>query len=283
MTMHRPADVADVQHGSPSGTICPVRVAHLQLPDVVDAAAEPGVGLDVDLPGAAKIVEVVDVVRAQVDLQGVEHVAQRHAQRPCLDRGRCPGAARACWPAELVNRPCRPGVSLPLVDDLVAHCLQLAQSEVAAVLDDQLEAAGVPRPSMGGVPKTSTTAAADLAVDICRRNASAIASAGFPGRAARQTSSSITYIEPNWAHWRPAAATGPRWPPCARRPAVLRAISSIRRMTLCVRSHRGRVGQLHVEQQIALVLLRNEAGRACGRRPNRSVPAGRRRQPEPAG
>ena len=33
------------------------------------------VGHDVDLPGTAELVEVVDVVRAQVDLQRVEDVA----------------------------------------------------------------------------------------------------------------------------------------------------------------------------------------------------------------
>ena len=39
------------------------------------------------------------------------------------------------------------------------------------------------------------------------------------------------------------------------------AISSICCITCSVRSQRRRVGQLHVDQQIALVLRRDEAGR----------------------
>ena len=46
--------------------------------------AEPLVGLDVHLPGAAELVEVVDVVRAEVDLQRVEDVADLHAQGHAL-------------------------------------------------------------------------------------------------------------------------------------------------------------------------------------------------------
>ncbi len=43
--------------------------------------------------------------------------------------------------------------------------------------------------------------------------------------------------------------------------------------------HRGRVGQLHVDQQVALILLGNEARRRAGHAPARSGPAGRRRRP----
>ena len=46
--------------------------------------AEVRVGLDVHLPGPAELVEVVDVVRAEVDLQGVEDVADLHAQGHAL-------------------------------------------------------------------------------------------------------------------------------------------------------------------------------------------------------
>ena len=53
----------------PSGTIPPRSLRTLQSGQVVDLLAEVGVALDVDLPGAAEAVEVVDVERAQVDLQ----------------------------------------------------------------------------------------------------------------------------------------------------------------------------------------------------------------------
>ena len=59
----------------PSGTISPVAVADLELPDLLGRAAERPVGLELDLPGAAELVEVVDVQRAHVDLQRVEDVA----------------------------------------------------------------------------------------------------------------------------------------------------------------------------------------------------------------
>ena len=60
----------------------PLRIADLEAADVVGVHAEGGVGLDVHLPGAAELVEVVDVQPAQVDLQRVEDFAQRHV--PCV-------------------------------------------------------------------------------------------------------------------------------------------------------------------------------------------------------
>ena len=49
---------------------------------VVDLLAEVGVALDVHLPGAAEAVEVVDVERAEVDLQRVEDLGR--STRPCV-------------------------------------------------------------------------------------------------------------------------------------------------------------------------------------------------------
>ena len=89
----------------------------------------------------AELVEVVDVVRAQVDLQRVEELADRHAQGHALgpvdvevQPGRVgPGAVEeALEPRRLVA---------PL-DDLIADPLQVLQAEIAAILDDELEAAG---------------------------------------------------------------------------------------------------------------------------------------------
>ena len=56
----------------PSGTIPPGSFRTRKSRQVVDLLAEIGVSLDVDLPGAAESVEVVDVQRAQVDLQRIE-------------------------------------------------------------------------------------------------------------------------------------------------------------------------------------------------------------------
>ena len=43
---------------------------------------------------------------------------------------------------ELLNRPWQPGSLVAPLDDLVADPLQIVQAEIAAILDDQLEAAG---------------------------------------------------------------------------------------------------------------------------------------------
>ena len=80
---HRAAGVADVDHRAQADHL-PLVVAHLELQDLVDLVAEALIGLDVDLPGAAELVEVVHVVRAEIDLQRVEDVADRHAQGHAL-------------------------------------------------------------------------------------------------------------------------------------------------------------------------------------------------------
>ena len=58
-----------------------VGVADFELSDGLRVHAERRVSLDVDLPRASEAVEVVDVVAAQVGLQHVEDVGQRHAHR----------------------------------------------------------------------------------------------------------------------------------------------------------------------------------------------------------
>ncbi|MCY1514968.1 hypothetical protein D9M68_495410 [compost metagenome] len=56
-------------------------VAHPQLANLLRCDAVCLLGLDVDLVGAAKTVEIVGVHRTQVDLQGVEDVVDRHTVR----------------------------------------------------------------------------------------------------------------------------------------------------------------------------------------------------------
>ena len=56
----------------------------MQPLDVLDLVAELRIGLHDHLPGAAEAIEVVDVPRAQVRLQGVEHFAQADALRHAL-------------------------------------------------------------------------------------------------------------------------------------------------------------------------------------------------------
>src|SRR5207302_8491614 len=113
----------------------------LKLTNVFDPITERLVGLDNDLPGPAEVVEVVDVVRAQVDLQRVEDVADRDSQGHALgpvDVEVQPGraGAGAAEQASQTRSPVAP------VDNLIRHPLQLTQSKTAPVLDDELEAAG---------------------------------------------------------------------------------------------------------------------------------------------
>ena len=71
---------------APMGTIVPLGVADPQPADILDLVAVFGLGLRDDLPGAAEEVEVVDVQRAQVDLERLEDVLEldplEHQGRP---------------------------------------------------------------------------------------------------------------------------------------------------------------------------------------------------------
>ena len=77
-------DALDVRHGGQRhhGAAGGPR---LQLPDLRFVLAERRVGLGEDLIGMVQIVEIVDVARPQIGLQGVEHRAVRHAEILGLD------------------------------------------------------------------------------------------------------------------------------------------------------------------------------------------------------
>ena len=118
-------------------------------------AAERLIGLDVDLPGSAELVEVVDVVGADVDLQRVEDVADADAQ------------GLALGPVDVEVEPGRVGAGavaqagqarrfVAAGDDLVADALQFGQAEIAAILDDELEAAGGAQAVDGGAAEDAT-------------------------------------------------------------------------------------------------------------------------------
>ena len=55
-------------------------VAHLKLPEVEALPAEALVCLDVDLPHATEFIEVINIIRAEVNLKGIENLAHRYAQ-----------------------------------------------------------------------------------------------------------------------------------------------------------------------------------------------------------
>jgi hypothetical protein len=59
--------------------------AHIELLENVGTGAGARVGLDVDLPGAAELVELIDVIPAHVHLESRKDILDRHLQR--LDLG----------------------------------------------------------------------------------------------------------------------------------------------------------------------------------------------------
>ena len=182
----------------PSGHHPPALGSDLQLGQVVDLLAEIGLALHVDLPGSAEQVEVVDVQRAQVDLQRIEQLGDRDAQQPGLgavdvevepgrvgpEAGEEPaqvlGGASAC--RERRSRWRRPGAPAGPGRRGLARTI--------------LNPPAVPRPSTGGASKTlispSPICFLQLFLETGRRS---------PGRRARAAarwwkSSSITYIAP---------------------------------------------------------------------------------------
>ena len=120
--------------------------------------AERRVGLDVDLPGAAEAVEVVDVVAAQVRLQRVEDVGQRHAHRLDLLAVDVHVELRRAG-AEAVEQADQAGLLVALGGQVVRLGLQRVEVDVAGRFHHQLEAAGVAQAvAPPAAPKTSTRA-----------------------------------------------------------------------------------------------------------------------------
>ncbi|MND95720.1 hypothetical protein D3C80_879830 [compost metagenome] len=135
----RPGGVADLEEGRQRDHLAEV-VAHLQLADLLGIEAELLLSLDVDLVGTAKAVEVVGVQRAQVDLQGVEDVGDRHA----VGLGLFPvDGGIDLRHVDLVAgeqaRQFRHVVALG--DDVLGFLVQRLVAQVATVFDLQAEAA----------------------------------------------------------------------------------------------------------------------------------------------
>ena len=104
--------------------------------------AERSIGLDIHLPGAAKAVEVVDVVAAQVRLQRIKHVVQLHAHRLDLRPVDIDVELRRAG-AEAVEQADEPRLLAPLGDEVVCLGLQRIEIDIAGRLHHQLESAGV--------------------------------------------------------------------------------------------------------------------------------------------
>ena len=59
---------------APSGTIWPASIARLEAGHLRGGGAERGIGLRHHVPGAAEIVEIVDIKPAEINLQRLENV-----------------------------------------------------------------------------------------------------------------------------------------------------------------------------------------------------------------
>ena len=108
----------------------------------VDPVAELALGLDVDLPVAAEVVEVVDVERAEVDLQRLVDVVQRDAQRRDLGPVDVHVELRRVGAEQGGHADQRRLLARSLPTRSSVCCCRAARPEAAAVLDHELEAAG---------------------------------------------------------------------------------------------------------------------------------------------
>ena len=116
------------------------------------------IGLDVDLPGAAELVEVVDVVRAEVDLQRVEDVADRHAQRHALGAVDVEVEPGRVGPGAVEQVLASPASSLPRATIWSLTRCKSSRPRLPRSSMMSLKPPVVPRPSIGGAPKVDTIA-----------------------------------------------------------------------------------------------------------------------------
>ena len=140
-------------------------------------------------------VEVVDVARAEVDLQGVEDVGERHAQLLRLvavdvdvELRRVGAEGR-----EQLASSVLPG----LADRVVWSPARTRQAAAATILDLHPEAAGLPRPRTGGGGNT-TMNPSWIPCDRFPQRVPMIAVASFRP-AAYRTASSPRRWRPHWS------------------------------------------------------------------------------------
>ena len=237
----------------------PARRSHLQPIENVDAGAEPAVGLEVHLPGPSELVEVIHIEPAQVDLQRVEHIAQRDPQRLAFDPIDIDvdlGGRRA----EAVEQHRQFRTLAARGGEFVPRPLQRRQPNRADVFDQQLEAPRVPQPVDGGGSKHP---------DLCLQHLGE----QFPPEGERQGAGPAGGVGPlfkvveNHEHRsevRPDRPQHHRLPGNADRMRHAGGLAD-QPVDMFDRGdcpfERGRVGELYVDDQVALVLLGHEPDR----------------------
>jgi hypothetical protein len=132
-------------------------ISHVEAPDVLGLGARPLVGLHEDAVDAPVLVEVVDVERAQVDLQRRGDVGDRDAEGLGLGAVDVHVELRRRRPEGRVE-PDEIGPGIAALDDVLREPGEGLQILAAEVLDLELDAPVELSPRMGGGPKATTTA-----------------------------------------------------------------------------------------------------------------------------
>ena len=124
-------------------------IAHPQPADVADATPELPIRLHHDFVGASEIVEIVYILRAEIDLEGVEHVGRR---QPDLLRLFAIDAGVDRWRpgAEQREHAGKGGITVGGAHQRLRRLCQHLGAEAVAVLQHHLEAAGAAEPLHGG-------------------------------------------------------------------------------------------------------------------------------------
>ena len=183
------------------------------------------VGLDVDLPRAAELVEVVHVERAHVDLQHARTRRRRcHAHRFCLDPVDVEEYPRRIGPKTCEDALQAVAFRLPFATtSSAAVCRALQGRRSPRCFDHQLEAAGVAKAiDRRSAEDRHHRIAHFLPLHCCVRILAEIASAVRSGAACRRSNSFEHYIERSEVRARspPTTATGRICRPCVATPGI---------------------------------------------------------------
>ena len=147
------------------GNEVPLRCSHPQAKNVVYSLAVGRIRLNLDLPGAAKTIEVVDVSTSHRGLQCAEDVVDRHPQRLGAFAVKFQIDLRGLGSIGRVDIGER-GVLVGRNEEPSATAARSSGVAPESVCSCNSNPAALPSPAIGGRLKATTLAAA-----ICRNNA----------------------------------------------------------------------------------------------------------------
>ena len=165
---------------------------------------------------------------------------------------------------------------LAFVDQQIGIRLQRVGAQRPAIFDHQLESAGHADARHRRCAEHADRGVADLLAQYSRRRRAMMASACSSGFCRSSNGLRITNIEPKFEPLAVSSSDRPATPVVCSTPGIAARDPVDALHDLFGALQRGRIGQLAVHQQPALVLLRNEAHRVPGEHPRRSGRAVRR-------